>query len=1395
MKKILTLFAMLLVTVSMLMAQSPKLSYQMVVRDQDNNLVVKTHVTGTLYILQNGLQPAAVLAQPIDTTTNHNGMLSIDITDQPTATRKLTGDNSIDWTQAKIVVKIDAYSINDTMEVLPVPYALNALKMDYKLTTDEIIRYIGRSGSEDVDKIMNAYHENEFGLEDYVVRYAVDYIKNHKTHVKNLILHYLSQTNPQDVQDAYEHVLANQELVTWINNYIIEFAKNHRAEAKEVLLSYIEGTTPDEVEGILSAVDENTMKDITDWMVAKVIAYVKDHRDVAEDLAKYAWDHATVAKVNQVNEYVSTHNTDVSGRAWAIVDSLIQDYLTEHHYLNNAECLGYDICSLLDKIEALENSDFITCPVLAKMDTTRVEYATTPTKIYKYTLKNRISNNTFDVNISDNLDSLVYILSYPGTQSKPDTIQATRILVEGDTSMNLEINFADQYIEKGQKIDVFAMFKARCMPSPQRSDTIHFVFDMECPTVTKFENSDPIAYTDLYKYSGVQLTATIDFNYPEKVAGGNYPYGFVLSTDSNEIKTITNLSSLTNITNITNVEHVAQVLVPEKGIDATTNTFVDTLDLRFCAREVFMKAFIGCKGENDQVTYYFTDMKTIDSVRGPYAVLTATNRVFRPFDDADTLVVRGKFNTNQDGKQDLQYYIDKYASDPAAADYAIEDLTYWWGVTSDTTHKGDTLIINRILQDTVCTGNVSIKMFGATCTVRDTIQIKFQPFNCGDTILVNNDSLFNPMVSILPDAQHASDTTCKGTKDEIALIANSKMTYNGIDSTLKAMKENQAFDGLIQNYSYAWLEYGTGNLLGNVSTNKDTFKTKINCDTMFVCRVDIVFKGNKSCSKYDTILVHYQFRCGDAVKDNDSPRHEYATIEVGGYCWTKSNMRSKYNTKSGKPIVLGATSATTEISNGEAKYYDPSSDLHPTFNDEQLGLLYNHAAADSVCPAGWHLPTEADWHYLEVYVDANGGAGFTETRTTNASNIAANGWGFQHTGPIWFDAYPAGARHTHTLIPQTGIYGYALATFWSHDASPINNDKQYYCRALYFDPIHPNDYVVRDTADQKLGFSVRCVNDKVQACETSIGTTTTELIPTNGNVKITTKINNYDANLIASGQYKLSIVAGGDAKTIDTKNAELNPADSTMSFTMSLELVQNNLTKEKLKQNLPANFTSGSVYFVVEPSVIFSQECSGFTSVKGNPVDLGQVVVDYDTNVYPVVTIGEQTWMAENMRCSKDNVGTDFTTGVYTNPNYANEKYGMLYNNTNAKKVCPTGWSLPDAGDFEVLASNVQECQNEGTFAKALCAKTGWKVSETTCAPGNNLDANNASGFNALPVGYYYYQNNEFKAYGDGAPFWCNPPQNSNSTNYRYYITKDNAGWADGPVNDNDGLGVRCIKN
>lgn len=142
-------------------------------------------------------------------------------------------------------------------------------------------------------------------------------------------------------------------------------------------------------------------------------------------------------------------------------------------------------------------------------------------------------------------------------------------------------------------------------------------------------------------------------------------------------------------------------------------------------------------------------------------------------------------------------------------------------------------------------------------------------------------------------------------------------------------------------------------------------------------------------------------------------------------------------------------------------------------------------------------------------------------------------------------------------------------------------------------------------------------------------------------------------------------------------------------------------------------------------------------------------VTDIDGNVYKTVTIGTQTWMAENLRVTryiskynndtclipnvmvdsiwaynKNYYGTHFYPMLcyYENDSSNNKIYGILYNHYAADEdIAPEGWRVPENEDWEILIKylknnpspkNIKDFTN-GSCGSRDCADGSFHLGET----------------------------------------------------------------------------------
>jgi uncharacterized protein (TIGR02145 family) len=163
---------------------------------------------------------------------------------------------------------------------------------------------------------------------------------------------------------------------------------------------------------------------------------------------------------------------------------------------------------------------------------------------------------------------------------------------------------------------------------------------------------------------------------------------------------------------------------------------------------------------------------------------------------------------------------------------------------------------------------------------------------------------------------------------------------------------------------------------------------------------------------------------------------------------------------------------------------------------------------------------------------------------------------------------------------------------------------------------------------------------------------------------------------------------------------------------------------------------------------------------------------DGENNNYPIVTIGTQVWMAENLKTSKynDNTAIPLVEGDcasaywgslnpqfcwYNNNISYKDIYGGLYNFAVIKtgKLCPSGWHVPSDIEWQNLEVFLGMTQTQAE-------STGWRGSDQGMkmksingwlSGGNGT---NLFGFNAIPSGFRWGDCSGFGGGGVSSYWW-----------------------------------------
>lgn len=211
-----------------------------------------------------------------------------------------------------------------------------------------------------------------------------------------------------------------------------------------------------------------------------------------------------------------------------------------------------------------------------------------------------------------------------------------------------------------------------------------------------------------------------------------------------------------------------------------------------------------------------------------------------------------------------------------------------------------------------------------------------------------------------------------------------------------------------------------------------------------------------------------------------------------------------------------------------------------------------------------------------------------------------------------------------------------------------------------------------------------------------------------------------------------------------------------------------------------------------------------FLSGCNKEKDIPEDVSDIDGNIYHTVIIGNQIWLAENLKTTRYNDGTpvplvtDNTGWInlitpaycwYDNDITRKDPYGALYNwyAVHSGNLCPTGWHVPSDSEWTALTDFLG---GESTAGGKL------KEAGTSHWDTPNTGATNESGFTALPGGFRGAQGIWYNI-GYWGQYWTSTSPYESVAYYRMMAS-------DSEVVDNGkgnairrlcGGSVRCIMN
>ena len=568
--------------------------------------------------------------------------------------------------------------------------------------------------------------------------------------------------------------------------------------------------------------------------------------------------------------------------------------------------------------------------------------------------------------------------------------------------------------------------------------------------------------------------------------------------------------------------------------------------------------------------------------------------------------------------------------------------------------------------------------------------------------------------------------------------------------------------------------------------------------------------------------------CPNHETVTDYSGNVYNTVKIGEQCWMRENLRVKYY-EDGVEITTG----TSYSVNAPYCFY-PNNDINSV---STYGYLYNwyaimHGVTGSsanlgnvqgVCPAGWHIPSNAEWNQLFEYVSSIPGYVCHMDDDCDAhiakALASAEGWA------VCDDECTVGNNQiTNNVTGFSAIpIGGGSASFWSSEENAA-------CVFLY----NFGENVWHGNNNKNGKYSVRCVlgtgydlfvNTNTVSSVTQTSALSGGNVTYSGNTPITargvcwstsqnpTVNDNHTTESLSMNSFTSTLTGLTPNTTYYVRayvtNGSIMCYGEQRMFTTSCNTVNVNIAGPTIidygqSTTLTASGANSYVWnngdtgysITVSPSFTTTYCVTGSnqygctdTAVvtvwvtnsnlpegDGFPCSGYETVTDIDGNVYNTVKIGQQCWMKENLRVEHYADGTEIALSSTTNASIPHR----YYPNNNADYVHSYGYLYNWPA---VLRGNSPSSTNPSNV-QGVCP-TGWHVpsnaewtqlsdyvsSQNVYTCGN--DSSNIAKAMAANLGWLAHGgdcevgNNQFQNNATG--FSALPAGGFNNGNYFYY--------------------------
>lgn len=268
----------------------------------------------------------------------------------------------------------------------------------------------------------------------------------------------------------------------------------------------------------------------------------------------------------------------------------------------------------------------------------------------------------------------------------------------------------------------------------------------------------------------------------------------------------------------------------------------------------------------------------------------------------------------------------------------------------------------------------------------------------------------------------------------------------------------------------------------------------------------------------------------------------------------------------------------------------------------------------------------------------------------------------------------------------------------------------------------------------------------------------------------------------------------GESDTVYSKSVVIEVPDSVGEYTISVVATRSGYYASVLTKTMMAIDPDGN-------------------SVSGLAQGTGTFVDERDGEEYRTRKYGSLEWFTDNLRYAGD---SDAPCGVaYEKSDGIAYLFGRLYSWNEAtggvsaegagngpQGICPEGWSVPTAEDWEELSGEIgaagpmdfyDDWSGLGSAASAELTLNGEKM--WPYSPENGHD--NSSGWNAVPSGNSNNFHSTFENMGTYGMWWSStetPVSGESKASYRY-IYYNSGNFSNHYVDkDSYGVSVRCVR-